>query len=316
VTDAALLLGYLDPDFFLGGRLRLDPRCARAALEAHVAGPLGLDVDRAAAAVMSVVTENMVGAIEEITIDQGIDPRSATLVGGGGAMGLNATALARRLGCPRVVVPDVAAALSAAGALMSELSAEFSRLHLATAGRFDAAGVNAVLADLEAQCRRFIAGPGARARDTAIDFSVEARYARQIWEIEVPLRAARFSGPGDLAALVVDVHATHREIFAVDDPASEIELVAWRARARCALRAAEVGGLVQAGAARAADGGTRLAYFDGAGRVPAAVLSAGAMPIDVPFKGPAIVESPVTTVVVDPGASVCRTPRGSLVITP
>ena len=183
-----------------------------------------VDID----ALLAVANERMVTAVRDITVNQGIDPRSATLVGGGGAVGLNAVALARRLGCPRVIIPDVAAALSAAGALISDLSTEFSQLHLTTAGQFDGAGVNAVLADLEERSRRFAAGPGARARATAVDFSVEARYARQIWEIEVPLRGARVAGPTDLKQMIADVHATHREIFAIDDPGSEIEFVTWR----------------------------------------------------------------------------------------
>ncbi len=314
VTDAALVLGYLDPDFFLGGRLRLRSEAAAAALRSHVAGPLGLELDQAAAAVMNVVTENMVGAIEEITINQGIDPRSATLVGGGGAVGLNAVALARRLGCPRVIIPDVAAALSAAGALMSDLTAEFSHLHLTTAGQFDGGGVDAVLADLEERCRQFAAGPGARARATAFEFSVEARYARQIWEFEVPLRGSRVGGGAALAGLVADVHAAHREIFAIDDPDSEIEFVTWRARARCTLRASEMGSAVEPAAATRAS--SRSAHFDGHGRVSAAVVSLAAMTPGVPCAGPAIVESPVTTVVVDPGAVARRTARGGLVITP
>jgi N-methylhydantoinase A len=315
VTDAALVLGYLDPEFFLGGRLRLDMTAAAAVLQAHVAAPLDLGLDEAAVAVLTVMTENMVGAIEGITVNQGIDPRTATLVGGGGAAGLNAIALARRLGCQRVVIPDVAAALSAAGALMSELTAEFSHLHLTTAGEFDGEGVNAVLADLEERCRQFMAGPGARARATAIDFSVEARYARQIWEMEVPLRDSRLVGPADLKLLIADVHSIHREIFAIDDPGSEIEFVTWRARARCELRASEVGGVVEPSPAPTRNS-SRSVYFDGPGRVHATVVSLATMARDVPYAGPVIVESPVTTVVVDPGAVAWRTTRGSLVITP
>jgi N-methylhydantoinase A len=313
VTDAALVLGYLDADFFLGGRLRLDTAAAATALQAHVAARLGVDLDRAAAAILAVVTENMVGAIEGITVNQGIDPRTATLVGGGGGAGLNAVALARRLGCPRVVIPDVGAALSAAGALMSELATEFSHLHLTIAGQFDHVGVNAVLADLEEKCRQFMAGPGARAYASAIDFSVEARYARQIWEMEVPLRGSRLAGPGDLELLVADVHATHREIFAIDDPGSEIEFVAWRARVRCTLRATKVRGTVDPASTRTS---SRLAYFEGPGRVHAAAVSLAAMTPEEPYAGPIIVESPVTTVVINPGAVVRRTTQGSLVITP
>ena len=117
VTDCALLLGYIDPAFFLGGAMRLDVDGAREALEREVASKLGLGIEDAAAAVLALATEKMVGAIEEITINQGIDPGSAVLIGGGGAAGLNAVAVARRLGCREVVIPETGAALSAAGAL-------------------------------------------------------------------------------------------------------------------------------------------------------------------------------------------------------
>ena len=106
VTDCALLLGYIDAAFFLGGAMRLDLEAARGALEREVAKKLGLGIEAAAAAVLSLATEKMVGAIEEITINQGIDPRSAVLIGGGGAAGLNAVAVARRLGCRTVVIPE------------------------------------------------------------------------------------------------------------------------------------------------------------------------------------------------------------------
>jgi N-methylhydantoinase A len=315
VTDAALVLGHLDADFFLGGRLRLDIGAAEKAVDEHLARPLALKRDRAAAAVLSVLTENMVGAIEEITVNQGIDPRGAILVGGGGAVGLNAVAIARRLGCPRVIIPDVAAALSAAGALLSDLATEFAELGLTTASRFDLDRVNAILADLEDRCRRFLAGPGAQSHGAAFEFAVEARYARQIWEVEVPLRAARLAGPADVEQLMADFHATHREIFAVDDPLSEIEFVTWRARVRCSLRPSEIGTLVEGGGRRAGRR-SRPAYFEGHGWLSTAVVGLTAMDRDTPYPGPVIVESPVTTVMVDPGAVVHRTARGSLVITP
>src|SRR5207248_5914385 len=107
----------------------------------------------AAAAVLSLATEKMVGAIEDITINQGIDPQQAVLIGGGGAAGLNAVAVGRRLGCARVLIPETGAALSAAGALMSELGAEYARLLFVDSARFDFAAVNQLLDELGAQCR-------------------------------------------------------------------------------------------------------------------------------------------------------------------
>ncbi|HEU4797920.1 MAG TPA: hydantoinase/oxoprolinase family protein, partial [bacterium] len=117
VTDACVVLGVIDPDYFLGGQVPLHRQLSFDAIERHVGEPLQLEADEAAAAIMRVTTETMVGAIEEITIHQGIDPREAVLVGGGGAAGLNAVAIARRLRCPEVIVPLVGPVLSAAGAL-------------------------------------------------------------------------------------------------------------------------------------------------------------------------------------------------------
>ena len=313
VTDAALVLGYIDPDYFLGGRMKLDLEAASSALETGVGQPLGFDRQGSAAAVMSVATENMVGAIEEITINQGIDPRTAVLVGGGGAAGLNSVAIARRLGCANVIIPDVGAALSAAGAIMSELGTDFAALHVTSDARFDFDAVNAVLADLDAQCRAFIDGPGAGSLDQSVEFSVEARYAHQIWEIEVPLRVSRFATDADVALLKEDFHATHREIFAIDDPESEIELIGWRARVRCRLRESGVGSVVEDREVQPIDGARRV-YFADHGVVDARVLNLVTMDRDVDVEGPAIIESPFTTVVIDPGSAVRRVDTGSLII--
>jgi N-methylhydantoinase A len=313
VTDCALLLGYIDPAFFLGGAMRLDLDAAGHALESRVASPLGLGLEEAAAAVLSLATEKMVGAIEEITINQGIDPRSAALIGGGGAAGLNAVAVARRLGCREVVIPEVGAALSAAGALMSDLSAEYSRMAFATSDRFDADAINQMLTDLEQQCREFIAGPGEGSLEQRIDYTVEARYPHQIWEIEVPMAAGHFRGPEDVRALVASFHATHKQIFEISDPQSEIELVTWRARVRCRLRERGTGRLV--GNAPAAQiGGTRRVYFADGGWVEATVKRFEEVAPDTTVTGPAIIESSFTTVVLDPGAVARRTAAGSLVI--
>lgn len=314
VTDCALLLGYIDPAFFLGGAMALDVEAAREALATRVADRLGLGLDEAAASVLALATEKMVGAIEEITINQGIDPTSAILIGGGGAAGLNAVAVARRLGCGRVVIPEVGAALSAAGALMSDLAAEYSRMAFTTSDRFDPDAINAVLEDLERQCRAFIAGPGEGSLEQSITYAVEARYPHQIWEIEVPLRTDRLRSAEDVRALVADFHAQHRQIFEISDPNSEIEAVTWRARVRCRLRERGTERLVEPDPDKQI-GGTRRVFFAGDGWVDATVKRFEEVDPEVPVAGPAIVESSFTTVVVDPGAVATRTATGSLSVT-
>jgi N-methylhydantoinase A len=136
-TDAAIVLGYIDPADFLGGRIRLDAGVARAAVRREVGVPLRLDDVTAAAAVVDVLTEQMVRVIEDTTLRQGIDPAAAALVAGGGAAGLNAVGIAGRLGCSEVLVPDVSAALSAAGALVSDIAKDFVVTFQTRTSRFE-----------------------------------------------------------------------------------------------------------------------------------------------------------------------------------
>ncbi len=316
VTDACVALGWLDPDFFLGGAMKLRADLSRAAIEARLCGPLGLSVEDAALAVIRVATENMVQAILDITVNQGIDPREAVLIGGGGAAGLNSERIAARLGCPTLLIPDVGAALSAAGALMSELVFECRAALFAQSGAFDSAAVNAVLDGLRARCEAFIAEAGEEAVESRIAFGAEARYPHQVWEIDLPLRAGAFAGEADIRAMVADFHAAHDEIFAISDPESEIEVVSWTARASCRLREGKLPSLGVAAGSAAAPVSRRRAYFERVGWVEAEARRFEALPAGAEFAGPALVESSFTTVVVGPGATYRRTASGGLSINP
>lgn len=316
VTDAALVLGYIDPAFFLGGSLPLDLDRAVAAVELDVGSPLGLDRREAAAAILRLATENMVGAIEEITINQGIDPRGAVLVGGGGAAGLNSVAIARRLGCTSVVIPELGAALSATGALMSDLQADHRALRYAASDNFDYDGVNEVLEALTSRCEEFIRGPGGEGIDHSIDLYAEARYRHQIWEIDLPLGLRRFRSAEDLAGVREDFDRLHEEVFAFRDPGSDVEFVGWRATARSRLRHAAFGQLRSAGGAHPPVASSRSTYFSGHGPIETTVALFEAMKPRSVIAGPAIIESPFTTVVVDPGAQATRKGSGTLVIVP
>lgn len=314
VTDCSLILGHIDADFFLGGAMALDREAAAAALQTNVAVKLGLSVEEAAAAVLALATEKMVGAIDEITVNQGIDPSSAVLIGGGGAAGLNAVAVGRRLGCAGVLIPEAGAVLSAAGALMSELASDYARMQFTTSQKFDFDAVGEVLAALENRCEAFARGPGEGSLKTAIEFSVEARYPHQIWEIEVPLAGRRIDGSEALAELKSAFHDTHKAIFEICDRNSEVEFVTWRAKVRCRLRDAATG-RVPPPDSRSELPVSRRVYFAGSGWVDARVARFEAMPADEPVPGPAIVESSFTTVVVDPGTVAVRTAGGGLRVT-
>jgi N-methylhydantoinase A len=312
VTDAALALGYLDPDYFLAGAIALDAGAAKHAIDRQVARKLGLTVPEAAAAILDLATEHMVHAIEEITINQGIDPASAVLIGGGGAAGLNSGRIARRLGCAQVIIPPLGTTLSAAGALMSDLSTEFSATCFTTSRNFDFTAVNRTLAELQEQCDSFIASLASTTTGHEILLFAEARYPHQIWEVEVPLNCARFDSRADVKKLVEDLHANHERLFSFRDSESEIEIVTWRARVICRLPRADSVGVTRQGVRRQ-DVRRRVATFSGLGAVETPVYDLHAIDGE-PIAGPLLVEANFTTIVVDPGAAVSRTPDGSLSI--
>jgi N-methylhydantoinase A len=313
VTDAAVVLGYIDPAYFLGGRMGLALQAARDALQQQVAGPLGLNLEDAALAVIDLATEQMVNAIEDITVKQGIDPAGTVTIAGGGAAGINAVLIARRLRCKTVLVPDVGAALSAAGAMMSEMTRDFSTTAFMPTARFDAQRATAVLAQLKARAEAFLASAGAEAHGQRIDYAIEARYPSQVWEVEVPLPDTDFAAPGAVQALVARFHARHLDLFSFKDDSDQVEIMNWRAVARC-----RVG---QGGHTRLQPqphSGLALAYrrmhFRETGPVEAPAHRLDDLAVGETVSGPAVIESSFTTVVVNPGSQARKAPAGHLVI--
>ena len=312
ITDAAVVLGYIDPAHFLGGRMRLDRDAAEAAIRREIADKMGLGVEGAAAAMLELANEHMVQAIMDITLNQGIDPTQAIYVAGGGAAGLNCVAIGRRLGCRTVIVPETAAALAAAGALISDLTVHHQAMFHTTSKSFDVAGVNSTLDALEQRCRAFEQTTGPDAKFVAIEWSAEARYPDQAWEIEVPLRKHRFGVSTDIDDLLDDFHNSHQEIFAVSDPHSPIETVGWSATIRCRI------GSPRAGRIRAAptegEFADRRVYFGATGWIDAKVQGFEKLSDGDVLEGPAIVESSFTSIVIDPGARARRDATGALII--
>ncbi len=314
VTDAALALGFVDPNFFLGGAISLDAAAATAAIERDVAIPLGFDVAQAAAAIIEVVTENMVQAIVDITVAQGVDPTDAVLIGGGGAAGLNSLYIARRLNVKKLLIPETGATLSAAGALLSDLTAEYAEVAFANTRNPDWSHINTVLSRLVEKCQAFAQGPGADSVTTQISIIAEARYENQVWEIDVPVSERGFADDAAVMDFRMAFDKQHKALFTVQDPDSAVELVALRASVRCGL---SLRGAFRLDATAAPiDHGTRVVNFPGYGPIETPVRRLDALPEAIEFSGPAILESPFTTIVIDSAARYVRQPSGSLVVFP
>ncbi len=315
VTDAALVLGYLDPAFFLGGRMTLDVEAAKRAVNL-IAAPLKMPLERAAYAIITLASEHMIKAIREITINEGVNPRESALVAGGGAAGLNIVPIAKELGCTRVLVPRTAGALSACGMQFSDIVTEHSASRVTLTSNFDFDGVNDALHSIEAELDRFVDGLKGRAGgEVTKEFFVEARYLYQVWELEVPLPMTRFKGKADIDALRRAFNAVHERVFAVVDERNPVECLNWKGRVAVRLPGVARGETVSAGGPfTPKPHAERMTYFDEGGAVKAPIFIGGDLRPGALIKGPAVIEEPTTTIVVYPGSAAHVTGLGNFIL--
>ena len=312
VTDAALVLGYLNPAHFLGGRMPLDATAAAEAL-APIAEALERSVEDAALAVMTVADENMLKAIQEITVKEGIDPKDTVLVAGGGAAGLNVLPIARALGVSRVLMPSTAGALSACGAHYSDIVNEVKQSRFTLTDAFAFEHVNATLDEIHGKLDQFEARLKRRGiEDFRRQLTVEARYAGQIWEIDVPLVCNRFDGSEDVDRLVRDFHAEHERIFAVRDEDNPLECINWKGRITALRHTHDTEGPPAAARHAPAPESRRPAGF---GEIRTNVIDTRvyfgeSLEPGAVIDGPAIIEEPTSTLVVYPGLAVTVTANG------
>jgi len=306
VTDANLVLGFLDARNFLGGRIALDPRAARATVEA-IAAELGTTPLRAAEGIARVVNTNMAEGIKIVSVRRGVDPRRFALVAFGGAAGLQVTEVARLLEIQRVVVPSVAAVLSAWGMLATDLRYELVRSHVSEVGRMTAAGLRRLFGALEREGRKRLVrfdGP------VSVRRALDMRYGEQIFEIQVDLDGVDL-GAADLMDQVTErFHRRHEDLYAYSAPGQEVVVVNARVAVVGELPVLPAGTGAAGRAAAAAAPTRRRVWLGDWVEVP--VYRMEALVAGQESKGPAIFESATTTVLVREGERLTVTPHGWL----
>jgi N-methylhydantoinase A len=306
VTDANLVRGLLDPGNFLGGRIALDVPAARRAVET-IARALGTDALTAAEGIAQVVNTNMAEGIKLVSVRRGVDPRGFTLVAFGGAAGLHVTEVARLLEIRRVIVPSVAAVLSAWGMLATDLRYEMVRSHVSEVGRLTPARLRRLFAALEADGRRRL---GRFDGIVDVRHSLDMRYGEQIFEITVSLDGVDLARPDLLDEVAARFHHRHEELYAYSAPGQEVVIVN--------ARVAVVGRLpvLPADAAPVASQTlappTRRRVWLAGGWTEVPVYRLEGLPGGPTIKGPAVFESATTTVLLREGEQATVTPRGWL----
>jgi N-methylhydantoinase A/oxoprolinase/acetone carboxylase beta subunit len=303
VTDADLVLGYLDPNGFLGGRLKLDRARAEKAISKYIAEPLGLPLLRAAWGIHEIVNDNMARAAKVHCMERGKDPRRFALVAYGGAGPVHGYRLARALGISRILYPRRAGVMSAIGFLMAPPSFELVRSYTSAFESADLSTINALLDQLEHDARQHVRRAGVAPHDISVNREAAIRYAGQSFDLSVPLPHGAL-GASELAALgdrFVDLYARryHRT-----NPSVPLEIVSWRVLAQGPGLQMPLAHSQAAADARQALKGTRSVFLPEAGAlVECNVYSRDALGPGASFRGPAIVEEEESTAVIGCGAT-------------
>ena len=319
VTDADLLLGYLDPGFFLGGRMRLDVEAARRAVEEKVARPMGLTTTEAAWGIHRVVNENMAAAARVHGIERGKDLRAYPLFAFGGAGPVHAWQVGRILKVPRVLVPFGAGAMSAYGLLAAPLAFDFVRTATQRLDAADWTQINALFGEMEEEGRAVLRRAEVDATDITIRRTAEMRYTGQGHEVEVEVPAGTLS-VASLATITANFEAAYRALYSRTPLGVPIEALNFRVVVSGPVPEISVSGPKSgAPAARVAlaPKSTRKAYFPEArGYVDTPVYDRYALQPGAAFQGPAIIEERESTTVAGPGAMLRVDDRLTLIVEP
>jgi N-methylhydantoinase A len=313
VTDADLVLGYLNAGEFAGGSMRLDPTAARRAIEERVAGPLGLSLAEAAWGIHLVVNSNMELATRVVSIERGRDPRDLTLVAFGGSGPVHGCRLAQALKIPRVILPAAAGVTAALGLLAAEVKFDVSRTYVRRVGAIALDYLNAMYREMQTQAVEVIRESAVGGPVTLVR-SADARYAGQGYEVGVGLPLGTL-GLEDLSRLRADFDRAYAARYGYASPAEDVEVVNWRLSAIGAGPGLVLPRYADGGSLDAALKGRRAAYFpEKGGYVDTPVYDRYRLSPGVELYGPAIVEERESTTVLPPGCGGRVDDVGSLLV--
>ncbi len=296
VSDADVVLGWLDREALLGGALPIDAAAAEAAIRERVGDPLGIGLTDAAAAIVEIANSNMAEALRIVSLERGHDPREFTLIAFGGAGPVHAAALADELQIPEVIVPPAPGAFSALGLVATDFRRDYSRTLYADLAALDPPGAAELLAGMEDTARKMLAAAGIPPERRALLRAADLRYRRQAYELAVPLA----DGPvtrASLDALAAGFHQKHQQTYGHANPAEPVQLVNLRLTAIGRLAPLT---LVQSSDASAARRRMREVWFRETGYAPCPVHWRDGLAAGERLIGPAVVEAVDSTIVVPP----------------
>jgi N-methylhydantoinase A/oxoprolinase/acetone carboxylase beta subunit len=304
VTDADLLLGYLDENYFLGGEMKLDSKAARRGIEEQVAKPLGVSFLQAVWGIHDLINETMAAAAKTHTAEKGGNPKVVTVAAFGGAGPVHAYGLARKLQAPRIIVPPNAGVGSAMCFFTAPRAFDLIRSHKVSLPEADAGAIEAIFRELEAEGARVLQTSGLQ-EEIGFQRSVDVRFVGQGSETNVPIPERDFAGV-KMAEVRSRFDQVYQKLYGRTYADSPVEFVNFKVRASLPERLLRFPKLEKKdGTAAQAVKGQRPAYSASEGDfVPFTVYDRYRLSPGATFRGPAIVEEKESTFVADRGASI------------
>ena len=300
VTDVNVVLGYINPDYFLGGRRTINAEASARAINKVIAKPLGLTTEQAADGIFRIVNTNMVNAIRVVSVEKGIDPRGYTLVVGGGAGPIHAGSLGRELGMARAIIPRFGGVFCSYGMIVSDVRLDLVRAFASNTAALDLARINKIFAELEGEAIAELKSQGFPRSRIEIRRFADAKYSNQIHELTIPLPSRSKIKKSDVGAIAEEFHGLHERMFSYCVRESEVDLFHWRITALGKLPDREARAFKRTRKPVSdAQKGTRPVYSSEAGKFKKTKIYDGdLLQHGMTVVGPAVVEQENMTVVV------------------
>ena len=310
ITDANVLLGWVDPDKFLGGDMDATAGPSREVIERDIAEPLGLDTTEAASAIEQIAIANMCNAVRLVSTSKGYDPRDFAIVAFGGAGPMHAAHVAREMSIPNVIVPPYPGINSALGCLLVDVEHDLSKTFVANATEAIADDLEATLAEVESEILERLHAEEIENEQIRLEHEVKMRYAGQWRSLAVPCSLPIES----VDEIRERFHEEHERVYAYSDRDATVEIYGIRVTGRGVVEKPSFPE-IESGSVEDAHLGTREVYFEDAGGfVETDLYQREQLGAGATFSGPAIVEQMDSTVVVPPEASVEVEQTGNLII--
>ncbi len=302
VTDANMVLGYLNPDHLLGGRMKVYREHAERTVQEKIATPLGLSLDQAAYGVITIVNANMANGIRRVSVERGFDPRDFVLVAAGGAGALHVTALAREMGIKTVIVPKLASGLCAFGQIISNVKySTMAASPLRLDDKADVGALNQLYAKIEAEAIANLKADGFTKKQIKIQRTMDMRYIGQVHECTVEIDNRKIT-PKTTSKILDAFHARHEQLFTYAEPHNVVEVVNLESTVYGIVDKPSPRKLAAGkGKPTHAQIGKRSMIFDPSGkRITGKIYDGSLLAAGDKIIGPAIIEEATTTIVIEP----------------